>query len=175
MVSIHIHVCIANVHVVDSSEEQVDDEKRREEEEEQCRKSNLAKFWRHLGQRVRATREGHMLRDMAQVELTLPQPLVPDGSEERVSLSGCLSTNLSCGVHLTHPLCLLAQELYGQAVFDAVSQSVYRILEQSTQYHHYISYLNLQQLSLPSVAVCEAKESSLDTATSTQSPLPNQR
>ena len=60
-----------------------------EDEEEQRREreqhgAELASFWRGLGQCVRATDSGHMLRDMAQVEEAVPQPLVPGGCEQRV-------------------------------------------------------------------------------------------
>ena len=44
---------------------------------------------------------------------------------------------------------LTVQELYGQSLFDAVSRSVYRVLEQREQYHHYLNYLRLRQLSPP--------------------------
>ena len=88
----------------------MDDEKKREDE--QCCKSNLAQFWRHLSQHVRTTKDGHMLRDMAQVELTLPQSLVPDDTEERVSLSTCLHTErislkllIWCLLYTTLPMC----------------------------------------------------------------------
>lgn len=160
------------------------DEDRRKEEEQH--KSELIQFWRHLGQRVKATKNGHMLRDMAQVEVTLPQPLVPDTSEERVSSCVYKAGLSEQSMDLVHVLTykvyglsidlflITVQEAYGQTVFDAVSQSVYRAWEQSIQYQHYINYLNLRQLSLPG-PVCEAKGSSLLTDISCQSPLPTQR
>lgn len=69
-------------------DEEVDEEKRREEEQHEL---NLIQFWQNLGQCVQTSKEGHMLRDMAQIEVTLTQPLVPDSSEEKVRDDmGCL-------------------------------------------------------------------------------------
>ena len=66
------------------------DEEKVEEQRTEKEKlmSDLTEFWGRLGWCVQATRDGHMLRDMARVELTVPQLLVPDGddgSEEKVN------------------------------------------------------------------------------------------
>lgn len=68
-------------------DEEVDEEKRREEEQHEL---NLIQFWQNLGQCVQTSKEGHMLRDMAQIEVTLTQPLVPDSSEKVRDDMGCL-------------------------------------------------------------------------------------
>ena len=65
-------------------EEEGEGERERERERQEC---NLAQFWGRLGECVEATSNGHMLRDMAQVNLRLPQPLVPpEHGEEKVGL-----------------------------------------------------------------------------------------
>ena len=43
----------------------------------------------------------------------------------------------------------LVQDVYSQSLFDSVARSMYRVLEQREQYHHYLNYLQLRQLSLP--------------------------
>ena len=43
----------------------------------------------------------------------------------------------------------LIQDVYSQSLFDSMARSVYRVLEQREQYHHYLNYLQLRQLSLP--------------------------
>lgn len=65
-----------------SEDEEADEEKRKEEEQH---KFDLIRFWQNLGKCVQTSKEGHMLRNMAQVEVNVTQPLVPDSSEEKVS------------------------------------------------------------------------------------------
>ena len=79
---------------LNSIEEVVDEEQAREKE---GRERDLMRFWQSLERRVQATKDGHMLRDMARVELTVPQPLVPDSSEEKVL---CILQIEGCGVAL---------------------------------------------------------------------------
>lgn len=90
-----------------------------------------------------------MLRDMARVEFILPQPLVHEDSDEKVQANTTISI-----VHVSN-LSNTIQDLYGKSLFDAVSEMVYHVLEQNIQYHHYIKYLRLRQLSVPSRAVKE--------------------
>ena len=55
-------------------------------EREEC-EEELAQFWGRLDECVQTTGDGHMLRDMAQVDLRVPQPLVPpEDSEGKVCL-----------------------------------------------------------------------------------------
>ena len=53
-------------------------------EEQKC---VLIQFWQGLDKCVQSTKDGHMLRNMAQIKLTVPHPLVPDSSEEKVTLT----------------------------------------------------------------------------------------
>ena len=76
----HLYVYVYTL----SSAEETDEEQSLREKEEQ-HKCDLIQFWQGLGQCVQATKDGHMLRDMARVELKqLPQPLVPADGDEKV-------------------------------------------------------------------------------------------
>lgn len=153
-------------------DEEVDEEKRREEEQH---KFSLIQFWQNLGQCVQASKDGHMLRDVAQIEVKLTQPLVPDNSEEKVRVHELLIHVKSSQNGLTHyNFSLHPQESYGQTLFNDVAHSVYQVLIQSTQYQHYVRYLNLRPLSLPG-PLCGAKGSSFVTDAMSLSPLTAQR
>ena len=82
------HLMFLHYHALHSPDEGEGEEERREEREKLER--GLEQFWGRVGQCVQATRDGHMLRDMARVGLSVPQPLVPDGDDEGKVLCVCV-------------------------------------------------------------------------------------
>lgn len=75
MVCIHVHVHVAYI------ADDVSDEQKAEAE---CHASELSQFWGHMGHMVTTTPTGSMLRDMAQLEIEVPQPILPESVDERV-------------------------------------------------------------------------------------------